>query len=101
MVGRIPAFQPGDPGSIPRGVRDLNLYPRIGRVSFFCVLSCVVSRDGPDILLTVYSEGSALVYVSSVLILSLWLSLHTSDPWAFELIYMSWERNFYIRESKY
>ena len=34
---RVPAFQPGGPGSIPVGVRNLNSYPGIGCVSFvFC-----------------------------------------------------------------
>ena len=37
VVGRVPAFQTGGPGSIPGGVRNFNSYPRIGCVSFvFC-----------------------------------------------------------------
>ena len=41
VVGRLPAFQPGGPGSIPGGVRNFNYYPGIGCVSFvfFPVLS--------------------------------------------------------------
>ena len=37
VVGRVPAFQPCNPGSIPGGVRNLNPYPGIVCVSFvFC-----------------------------------------------------------------
>ena len=37
MVGRVPAIQPGDPSSIPGGVRNFNFCPGIGCVSFvFC-----------------------------------------------------------------
>ena len=37
VVGRVPAFQPGDPGSIPGGVRNFNFCSGIGCVSFvFC-----------------------------------------------------------------
>ena len=34
VVGSVPAFQPGDPGSIPGGNRNFNSYPGIGSVSF-------------------------------------------------------------------
>ena len=47
MVGSVPGFQPGGPGSIPGGVRIFNFYPGIGCVSF--VLYFVVSGGGPDI----------------------------------------------------
>ena len=37
VVGRVPAFQPGDPGSIPGGVRNFNFCLGIGCVSIvFC-----------------------------------------------------------------
>ena len=41
IVGRVPAFQPSGPGSIPGGVRNFNSYPGIGCVFFvfFPVLS--------------------------------------------------------------
>ena len=43
VVGRVPAFQPSGPGSIPGEVRNVNVCPGIGCVSFvFCpVLSSV------------------------------------------------------------
>ena len=58
--------------SIPGGVRNFNLYPGTGCVSFFFVLSCVASGGGPDVL-TTYSERSALVYLSSGLVYNLLL----------------------------
>ena len=37
VVGRVPAFQPGGPGSIPGEVRNINFCPGIVCVSFvFC-----------------------------------------------------------------
>ena len=54
VVGRIPAFQPG-------GVRNFNVYP--GTECVLCVLSCVVSRGGPDILLTTDFRETVLMYV--------------------------------------
>ena len=59
VVGRISTFQPGDPGSIPGGITDFNLYPRTGCMSF--VLSSVVSGGGFDILLTTDSGSFAVV----------------------------------------
>ena len=50
-----------------------------------CVLSCVVSGGGPDIVLTTRSARPALVYLSSVLVHNLLLPLQASDTWAFEL----------------
>ena len=50
-----------------------------------CVLSCVVSGGGPDIVLTTHSGRPAFVYLSSVLFHSLLLLLQASDPWAFGL----------------
>ena len=39
VVGRVPAFQPNGPGSIPGGVRNFNFCPGIGCVSFvFCTV---------------------------------------------------------------
>ena len=37
-------------------------------MSFVCVLSCVISGGGPDIVLTTHSGRLALVYLSSVLV---------------------------------
>ena len=65
MVGRVPAFQPGGPGSIPGGVRNFNFCPGIGCVSFVCVPSSVVFGGGPDIVLTTHSGRPALVYLPS------------------------------------
>ena len=62
MVGEIRAFQQGGPGFIPGRVRNFNLYPGTG-----CV-SCGVSGGSHDILLTIGSGRSALMYLSSVLV---------------------------------
>ena len=83
MVGRVPAFQHGGPGSLPGGVRNFNFCPGIGCVSFVCVLSCVVSGAGPDIVLTTHSGRPAVVYLSSVLAQRLLLLPQASDPRAF------------------
>ena len=69
--GRIPAYQPDGPGSIPGCVRIFNSYPETGCVSFVCVLCCVVSDGGPDILLITDSGSAAIVYLSSGLVQSL------------------------------
>ena len=70
MVGRVSTFQPGgDPVLIPGGVRDFNLYHGSGRV--ICVLTCVVSGGGPEILLPRDSERPALMLYSSVQVNSL------------------------------
>ena len=81
VVGRVPAFQPGGPGSIPGGVRNFNFCPGIGCVSFVCV----VFDRGPAIVLTTHSGRPALVYLSSVLAQRLLLPLQASDPRAFGL----------------
>ena len=81
VVGRVPAFQPSGPGSIP-GI----LISVLGLgVSFVCVLSCVVFGGGPDIVLTTHSVRPALVYLSSVLVQGLLVPLQASDPRAFGL----------------
>ena len=80
VVGSVPAFQPGGPGSIRGGVRNFNSCPGIGCVSFACVLSCAVFCGGPDIMLTTHSGRPALVYLSSVLVQRLLLPLKASDP---------------------
>ena len=67
MVGKVPAFQAVGPGSISCGVRNVHFYPGNGCVSFVCVLSCVVSGGGPDIVLTTSSARPTFVYLSSVL----------------------------------
>ena len=85
VVGRVPAFQPGGPGSIPGGVRNFNVCPGIGCVFFVCVLSCVVFGEGPDIVLTRQSGRLASVYLSSVLVHRQLLPLQASDPRAFGL----------------
>ena len=47
VVFRISTFQPGGLGSIQGGVSNFNSYPGTGYV-----LYCVLSGDGPNILLT-------------------------------------------------
>ena len=84
MVSRIHTFELGGPGSISSGVGNFNFYHGTECVPFVCVLSCVVSGGGSDILQTTHSRRSALVYLSSVLVHSLLLPLQASDPWAFE-----------------
>ena len=68
VVSRVPAFQPGSPGSIPGRVRNLNFNPGTGRESFVYVLPCVVSGSDLDILLTTDSErpvfGTCLMFWS-------------------------------------
>ena len=73
VVGRVPAFQLGDPGSIPCGIRNFNFYPGTRCVSFVCFLSCVVCGGSPDIVLITHSGRTALVYLCrpSVLVQSL------------------------------
>ena len=66
MVIRIPAFQPGGPGSIPGGIRNFNSYPGIGCVSFVCFLSCAVSGGGPDTVLTTHSEIMNDILINNV-----------------------------------
>ena len=85
VVGRVPAFQPGGPGTIPGGVRNFNFCPGIGCVPFVCVLFRVVFGGGLDIVLTTHSGRPALVYLSSVLVQRLLLPLQASDPRAFGL----------------
>ena len=85
VVGRVAAFQPDGPCSIPGGISNFNFYPEIGCVSFVCVLSCVVFGGGPDTVLTTHSGRPALVYLSSVLVHRLLLPLQASDLRAFGL----------------
>ena len=73
----------GGPGSIPGGVRNFNSYPGIGCVSFVCVLFCVVSGGGSDIVLTTHSGRPPLVYLSSILVHRQLLPLQASHPRAF------------------
>ena len=82
---RVSAFQPGGPSSIAGGDRNFNFYPGTGCVCFACVLSCVVARGGPDIVLTTHSGRPVLVYLSSVLVLILLLHLQVSHSRAFGL----------------
>ena len=83
VVGRVPAFQPGGPGSIPGWVRNFNL--SWDWVCVLCVLSCVVFGGGPDLVLTTHSGRPALVYLSSVLVHSLLLILQAYDQGEFGL----------------
>ena len=83
VVCRVLAFLPGGPVSIPG--ENLNFYPGAGCVSFVCLLPCVVSNGGPDIVLTRNSGMNALVYLYSVMVHSLLLPLQVSDPWTFGL----------------
>ena len=55
------------PSSISAEVRNFNFYRGIGRVSFVCVLCCVVSGGDPDILLTTDSGRPDLILLSSIL----------------------------------
>ena len=77
VVGRIPDFQPGGPGSIPGGARNSKF------LSFVCVLSCAVFGRGPDIVLTTHSGRPVLVHLSSVLVHRQLLLLQASDSRAF------------------
>ena len=74
VIGKIPAYKPGGPGSIPGGVRYFNFYPGNGCVYFIRVPSCVVFGGGPDILLISDSGRPAFMYLSSVVVHSLWFS---------------------------
>ena len=84
MVGRVPTYKLGVPDSIPGGVRNFNFCSGIEclYVSFVCVLSYVVSVAGPDVVLTTHSGKAALVFLSTVLVHSLFLHLKASDPGA-------------------
>ena len=85
VVGRVPAFQPGGPGSIPGRVRNFNFCPGIGYVSFVFVLTCVVFGGGSYIVLKTHSGSPVLLYLSSVLVQRLLLPLQASEPRAFGL----------------
>ena len=80
VVGRVPAFQRSVPGSIPSGVRNFNSYLGTGCLCFICVVPCVVSGDGPAIVLTTNSGRLAIVVLSIFLVLNLLLPLKASDP---------------------
>ena len=56
-------FQAGGRGSIPGGIRNFNFYTGTGSVSFVCVLSCVVSGGGPDVLLTTHGDLYLCIYL--------------------------------------
>ena len=80
MVSRVLAFQVGGTGSITDGIRDFNLNPRTGCVSFIYVQFRVVFGGGPDILPTTDSRRPDLVLLSSALVYNLWLLVQASDP---------------------
>ena len=87
VVSRVPAFQLVTPGSILCGVRNVKFYPSMHgteRVSFDCVLPCVVSGGGPNIVLTTHSGRPAFLYMPSVLVHSLLLPYRhlTHGNWA-------------------
>ena len=95
MTGRVHAFQPGGPGLIPSGMRDCNLYLNC----VLCVLFCVASGGGPDILLTTDSGRSAFVLLSSALVHRFWLS--PIDVWSMHIWVVSyWRSKLYIWECK-
>ena len=71
MVGRFPAGSEILISILGRSVCD------------FGVLSYVVSGGDPDIVLTTHSGRPALVYLSSVLVHSVLLSLQASESRAF------------------
>ena len=72
-VARSVESLPSNPAAQVPGVRNFNLCPEI------------VSGVGPDIVLTTHSGRPALVYLSSVLIQRLLLSLQAFDSRAFGL----------------
>ena len=43
VIGRVPAFRPGGPGSIPGEIRNFNSYPGIGCVCHLSVFCPVLS----------------------------------------------------------
>ena len=83
VVDRVPAFHLGHHGFDSGGVGNLNFYLGTGCLSFACVLSCVVSGGGSDIVLI--THAAALVLLSSVLVHSLLFPLQAPDPRAFGL----------------
>ena len=79
VISRVLTFQRGGPETISGGVRDINLFPGIGCVSF--VFCSVFVYDGDlGILMNTDSGRPALLLLSSVLTQSYWLLLQTSDP---------------------
>ena len=65
MVGGVPAFQLGGPGSIPCGDGNFNVYPGTGCQSIVFVLFCDCSGGGPDIVLAKHSgEARCLMFWS-------------------------------------
>ena len=85
VVGGNPAFQPGGrASSIPDEARNFKIYSRIG-CNVFCVLSCIVSGGGPNIVMTTHSGRSTPMYLSNVLVNNLLFPLQASDPQTFEL----------------
>ena len=78
---------PSNPSARVRFPADLKFHLNRGTgcVSFFCVLSCVVSGSGPDISLTKHLGRSTIVFLSSVLIHSLSLPPQAFDPLAIGL----------------
>ena len=64
MVSRILPSNQTARGLFLAGLKDVNLYPEVGCVSFICVLYCVVSVGGPHILLTTDSGGPPLCIFS-------------------------------------
>ena len=83
MLGKVLAFQSGDPGLIPAEVRDFisRLYWDWVCVSFVCVLSYVIFGGGPEILLTTDSGRSAFVQLCSSVVF--WLPVQALDPFDF------------------
>ena len=85
VVGRVPAYQPDATTRVrfPAGSGILISVLGLGVCPLCSVLCCL--RGGLDIVLTTHSRRPALVYLSSVLVQRLLLSLQASDPRAFGL----------------
>ena len=69
-IDRISACQLRSPVPVPGEIKDFNLYPRTECV--LCGLSCVVSGGGSENQLTTDSGKPVLLYLSSVLVHSMW-----------------------------
>ena len=85
VVGRVPAFQSGGPGSIPGGSGILTSVLGLGVCPFSVFCTVFVSGRGPGIVLATHSGRPALVYLSSILVQRLLLPLQVSDPGEFGL----------------
>ena len=81
MVGKVPAFQPSGQDSVPGKVRDFNLYPGIGCVSFvFCP---VLSQEGPTLWWLQIQGGNPCNRVHSMAPhTNIWpMDIYNASPW--------------------